>query len=676
MRSFSMLLPGVLMLLSACLFPLSLHSEDELDFKDVVEMSLEDLLDVKITSASNRMESVSEAPATVIVISKQDIENRGYTGMVEILSELPGMEVMNVGSADAFFRNYLRGFRTFSSTPYLVMVDGVVFNQLYYGFDQVLATFPLSNVERIEVVYGPASSIYGANAFNGVINVITVKDVDKNGSRFNGNLTAGDNENYVGDMNFFHKSDLFRVSLTVRMDNGNLRNDGVHQNYEFLKDRYYNDRDIWGGFVNNPAILGEFSSPFKNRGIDLRGYFGNTEFGIQQFTIHSGFGYEYPGDKAVAGTYYKLPDTSFHLRHTFNITKQLSSKTLVRYRTSNTDPESVWVESYNSGGVKVAHYSLWQVHCSSWTIMQDFDWAVMPKLSLLAGLKYEQKDLQKAQEATYGPTLPVSEIDAVTYPYPIPAPPVQRNNNQITTEDRGVYLQGKYMFNDKHHLHAGIRVDDNSVYGTSTVLRAGYVGKLGKLTVKTLYGEGYQEPAPRVLFGGWLGAGSDTDLTPERSKTLEFSINQTYKKFSHLVSVYRVKYSDTILNFAEGARNQGEREAWGVDYQFHALLPVSFMKQLKLWGYYSFINAKGDELYNSETGTFDQAKIGDLAPHKFYIGATGLLSENWTATLRARYIHTRETVQTNPIREVDSYFTADFFLKYRLTKKMSIALKV
>ncbi|MCP4150952.1 MAG: TonB-dependent receptor, partial [bacterium] len=46
------------------------------------------------------------------------------------------------------------------------------------------------------------------------------------------------------------------------------------------------------------------------------------------------------------------------------------------------------------------------------------------------------------------------------------------------------------------------------------------------------------------------------------------------------------------------------------------------------------------------------------------------------ATLRARYIHTRETVQTNPIREVDSYFTADFFLKYRLTKKMSIALKV
>ncbi|MCP4215130.1 MAG: TonB-dependent receptor [bacterium] len=649
--------------------------ESKPDMGDVVEMSLDELLNVKITSASNRAESVNEAPATVIVISRKDIEDRGYLNMMEMLSELPGMEMVISKSADGQFKNYWRGFRSFFTDPYLLMVDGLVYNNLYYGFTQVMATFPLSNVERVEVVYGPASSIYGANAFNGVINIITKKDAEENGSGFNGNLTAGDNKNYIGDVNFFHKHNLFRVSLTVRMDNGDLRHDDVHNNYEYSKDRYASDRAVWGGFVDN-SFLGRFTSPFKHRGIDLRGYFGNTEFGFSYYAVHSGFGYAYPGDKGAACGLFLMPDTSFHLRHTFKVTDKLSSKTLIRYRTCETAPESVWVESYNSGGVKVAHYSLWQLHNSSWTLMQDFDWEVTPKLSLLMGLKYEQKELQKAQGAIYGPTLPVSEIDAFTYEYPEPSTPVRRIHNLITTEDKGLYVQGKYMISDKHHLHGGIRVDDNSVYGTATVLRAGYVGKFGKISFKALYGEAYQEPTPRVLFGAWMGAGSDVDLKPERSRTLEFSLNQGFKKFNHLLSVYFVKYTDTILNFFGGARNQGERNAWGVDYHFHALLPVSFLKQLKLWGYYSYIHAEGDEVFNSDTGTFDTAKIGDLAPHKFYIGATAKISDRLTSTLRARYIHTRETVHTNPIKEVESYFTADFFLGYKLTQKLSVSLKV
>lgn len=133
---------------------------------------LKALMATKVVTASRAEEDVGSAPATVIVLQRADLERRGYLQLSEVLDDLPGMDVVRP-YGDNFVRSYWRGERGTIGEPYLLLLDGLVLNHLYFNTaDGPLAALPLSNVERIEVVYGPASALYGANALRGVINEI------------------------------------------------------------------------------------------------------------------------------------------------------------------------------------------------------------------------------------------------------------------------------------------------------------------------------------------------------------------------------------------------------------------------------------------------------------------------------------------------------------------------
>jgi outer membrane receptor for ferrienterochelin and colicins len=153
-------------------YGISTQATAQLANEDVFELSLNELLNEEVTTASNRKELLSNAPATVIVIDKKAMRNRGYENLSEALTDLPGMEMVYT-YGDTYYLNYMRGYRYTIGTPYLVMIDGVTINSLYFNKTTQLSAFPISSVERIEVVYGPASSVYGANAFMGVVNIIT-----------------------------------------------------------------------------------------------------------------------------------------------------------------------------------------------------------------------------------------------------------------------------------------------------------------------------------------------------------------------------------------------------------------------------------------------------------------------------------------------------------------------
>ncbi|MBL8112989.1 MAG: TonB-dependent receptor plug domain-containing protein, partial [Acidobacteria bacterium] len=186
----------------------------------LTEMSLEELLSVTVVSASNTSEKLAEAPATVIVITRDDLAKRGYTELSQVLDDLPGMQVVRPYGA-TYLKNYWRGFRNTIGDPFLLLLDGVVLNHLYFNTADVLVTLPLSNVARVEVVYGPASSIYGPNAFMGVINVIT-EAPSKNGTSFRGGLTAGSFATRLADVTASYQRDDFSVRLSARFDDGEL----------------------------------------------------------------------------------------------------------------------------------------------------------------------------------------------------------------------------------------------------------------------------------------------------------------------------------------------------------------------------------------------------------------------------------------------------------------------
>jgi len=127
---------------------------------------------VQVSSVSKTRESLREAPATVVVVTAEEIERRGYLDLEQVLHDLPGFDIS--ATRDTLYSSiFMRGFRSLTNDRNLLLLDGVEQNDLSTNVIYLSRQFALSDVDRVEVVYGPASTMYGANAYTGVINVIT-----------------------------------------------------------------------------------------------------------------------------------------------------------------------------------------------------------------------------------------------------------------------------------------------------------------------------------------------------------------------------------------------------------------------------------------------------------------------------------------------------------------------
>ncbi|WP_198320863.1 TonB-dependent receptor plug domain-containing protein [Azohydromonas aeria] len=136
------------------------------------ELSLEELGDIEVTSVSRRAERLSEAPAAVFVISAEDIRRSGATSLPEALRLAPNLQVARISAA--FHAVGSRGFNSNTANKLLVLIDGrSVYTPLFGGVFWDAQQLPLEDIERIEVISGPGGTLWGVNAVNGVINVIT-----------------------------------------------------------------------------------------------------------------------------------------------------------------------------------------------------------------------------------------------------------------------------------------------------------------------------------------------------------------------------------------------------------------------------------------------------------------------------------------------------------------------
>ncbi len=145
-----------------------------------------------VTSVSKKAENILEAPATVIIVTEEEIVNRGYIDLEQLMHDLPGFSIAK-GSGPGYSLFYQRGYRSTGNDRFLLLIDGVEENDLNSDNVSISRQYALSNIKRVEVVYGPASTMYGANAFIGVINLITKEgnDIIKGDKKLGLNLQAG-----------------------------------------------------------------------------------------------------------------------------------------------------------------------------------------------------------------------------------------------------------------------------------------------------------------------------------------------------------------------------------------------------------------------------------------------------------------------------------------------------
>src|SRR5438132_4657376 len=141
---------------------------------DVTAMSMEDLMNLQVTSVSKRTQKVADAAAAIFVITQEDIRRSGATSIPEALRMAPGLQVARIDENKWAIAS--RGFNGRFDNKLLVLIDGrSVYTPLFSGVYWNVQDVMLEDVDRIEVIRGPGATLWGANAVDGVINVITKK---------------------------------------------------------------------------------------------------------------------------------------------------------------------------------------------------------------------------------------------------------------------------------------------------------------------------------------------------------------------------------------------------------------------------------------------------------------------------------------------------------------------
>ena len=179
---------------------------------EILDLSLEELLNIKLTVASKSETSLALAPGIVSVITRSDIQLSGAKTLSDILNLVPGFTVGVALQGQLHPTLYVRGAFSLFSKDVLMLKDGRRINDAISGGGWTFTTdYPVGNIKQVEVIRGPGSALYGANAFAGVVNIITDRPADTQRVTFRAgdfnaqiaDIYASHSFNDDNDLNFF-----------------------------------------------------------------------------------------------------------------------------------------------------------------------------------------------------------------------------------------------------------------------------------------------------------------------------------------------------------------------------------------------------------------------------------------------------------------------------------------
>ncbi|MGR8929385.1 MAG: TonB-dependent receptor plug domain-containing protein [Gammaproteobacteria bacterium] len=243
---------------------------------ELADFSIDELMEMEVSSASRKSQRLSETAAAVFIVNQDDIRRSGASSIPEALRLVPGLEVAQIDSNH--WAVSARGFNGKYANKLLVLIDGrTIYTPLFSGVFWNLQDTLMEDIERIEVIRGPGAVMWGSNAVNGVINVITKKAKDTQGNLF---VAGGGNQEQgfagfrhggrVGDTNYriyakaFERA-AFADSLGRRMhDDWRSVQTGFRVDHHASSDhRFTVQGDMYRKSVGNTVIPVTISAPFN-----------------------------------------------------------------------------------------------------------------------------------------------------------------------------------------------------------------------------------------------------------------------------------------------------------------------------------------------------------------------------------------------------------------------------
>ncbi|MEL6559922.1 MAG: TonB-dependent receptor [Bacteroidota bacterium] len=432
--------------------------------------------DEVVISGTRTPEKITETPATIEVISKKDLENWGSFNTGELLSRLKGVDYVRSGVVGTGIN--VRGFNSNFNAKNTQVSDG--------RFSSLIATGlpfgPLSpqikeDIERVEVILGPNSALYGPNAHNGLVNIITKDPRSSQGTTFA--LGAGNqsvftargrhaqvlSDKFAFKLNFEYTSgEEFEFADSVYLNRNGVRvaeeEIDLDNDFEFIKggaSLYYTVNDDSDLIFSYDASNSTYLAPTnvgRNEIIDWR---------VQTFHLR------YTSPRIFAQAYMTLSDTEE--------THSLDDRTKAYYGLidAGVSPADALPQSLEGGARFIDDSKRWNGE-----VQYNNQWG---QTSMVTGVQ-AQRDFANSN-GTY--LLDEDEDDFITV-------------NQI-----GWYWQGQLAFGNGFKATAATRVDNHEIYGTNFVPKIGLTKNIKRGTFRATYGQGVAAPTILNMFGNLFG---------------------------------------------------------------------------------------------------------------------------------------------------------------------------
>lgn len=293
-------------------------------------MSLEELMNIEITLATRKENKMMEVPAAVYVLTQEDIQRSGFRTVPELLRLVPGFEVAKIDASKWAITS--RGFNNFFANKLLVLVDGrSAYSPVFSGVLWEVQDMLLEDIERIEVIRGPGATLWGSNAVNGIINIITKSSRETVG--LYAETGGGTEEKLFGGVRFgkklgnrFHfrvhakysdrDAALSRIEYPAA-DNWYLFHSGFRMDWSAGRDEQFTIHgNIYRGDVNQTLELPYIARPVldyrtKSSGGNILGRWKHTISERSEMVLQMYYDYVNRNDEKLLGGSYHTIDVDF-----------------------------------------------------------------------------------------------------------------------------------------------------------------------------------------------------------------------------------------------------------------------------------------------------------------------------------------------------------------------------
>ncbi|MCP4520114.1 MAG: TonB-dependent receptor [Cytophagales bacterium] len=602
-----MLRKGIIAALCFCSYGLGFTQDEGVlvsSGSDVFEFTLEQLLNTEVTTVTRDAEKASEAPATIHVITKEQILLRGYNSLDELLMDIPEIEVHGKSDAENYNTVAFRGI--VGNQKFMVMLDGQRINAPSGSPHAIAQNYSIAQAERVEVVLGPASALYGVDAFTGVINIITRKGEDISGGALNTSYGTYNttNNSFVAGHQFQDFS--FNVNCSYFYSD-------EPPMYELYEDEFawYNDQYSQNGTMQ----ISQFDTNSVSTG-DLRAWdMSNTAYNINASLKFKGMsvGFYQNCHEHSSATSYR-PELAIYSSDAIiqsrlsaiygtyeaELSEKWSSNTQFLYSSYQMGSKSKFINTFTNyaDGFKYSTET-------SFLFTEQLNYKINDNSSLIFGGQFQDiTALPKSGDLPFAfdETLPADAQNIYYLGTNVEDSlgndlSINQDFYTVKYQNIGGFLQYKLDFKEWAKLTLGTRADYNTRYGSSFSPRLGLVlTPVEKLKVKLLYGQAFLAPSPYVSYqhygsfipvtenGNVKGFQSffwhlpNPDLNPERLSTYELGVdykitdeirlfvNGYYNQITDLIimgGVPNMEFQGVNVGFVELPENKGTASTYG-----------------------------------------------------------------------------------------------------------------